>query len=106
MRRQKELRRDVDAICLQNQASVADDGAAVAGKIGGLPSWLASHNYGGTAGGFSGSTGLTVARVPTATRALTETLVRDAVQAVYQDGGDPTVMMSIPGVNFECALAA
>jgi hypothetical protein len=25
-------------------------------------------------------------------------LVRDAVQAVYTDGGDPTVMMSIPGV--------
>jgi nitrate reductase gamma subunit len=24
--------------------------------------------------------------------------VRDAVQAVYTDGGDPTVMMSIPGV--------
>jgi len=98
MRRQQELRRDVDAICLQNQASVADDGASTAGKIGGLPSWLASHNYGGTAGGFSGSTGLTVARVPTAARALTETLVRDAVQAVYQDGGDPTIMMSIPGV--------
>jgi hypothetical protein len=98
MRRQQELRRDVDAICLVNQASVADDGASTAGKIGGLPSWLASHNYGGTAGGYSGSTGLTVARLPTAARALTETLIRDAVQAVYQDGGDPTIMMSIPGV--------
>jgi hypothetical protein len=98
MRRQQELRRDVDAICLQNQASVSDDGGSTAGKVGGLPTWLSSHNYGGTAGGFSGSTGLTVARIPTAARALTETLVRDAVQAVYQDGGDPTVMMSIPGV--------
>jgi hypothetical protein len=98
MRRQQELRRDVEAICLTNQASVADDGNTTAGKIGGLPSWIASHNYGGTAGGFSTSTGLTVARLPTATRALTETLVRDAVQAVYQDGGDPTVLMTIPGV--------
>jgi hypothetical protein len=84
--------------CLQNQASVSDDGGSTAGKVGGLPTWLSSHNYGGTAGGFSGSTGLTVARLPTAARGLTETLVRDAVQAVYQDGGDPTVMMSIPGV--------
>jgi hypothetical protein len=98
MRRQQELRRDVDAICLENQASVADDGGSTAGKVGGLPTWLASHNYGGTAGGFSTSTGLTVARTPTAARALTETLVRDAVQAVYQDGGDPTIMMSSPGV--------
>jgi hypothetical protein len=98
MRRQQELRRDVDSICLVNQASVADNGSNTAGKVGGLPSWLGSHNYGGTAGGYDGSTGLTVARIPTATRALTETLVRDAVQAVYQDGGDPTVMMTIPGV--------
>jgi hypothetical protein len=98
MRRQQELRRDVDSICLVNQASVADNGNNVAGKVGGLPSWLGSHNYGGTAGGYDTSTGLTVARTATATRALTETLVRDAVQAVYQDGGDPTVMMSIPGV--------
>jgi hypothetical protein len=98
MRRQQELRRDVEAITLLNQASLADDGNTTAGKAGGLPSWLASHNYGGTAGGFSTSTGLTVARIPTANRALTETLVRDAVQAVYVDGGDPTVMMSIPGV--------
>jgi hypothetical protein len=98
MRRQQELRRDVDAICLLNQASVSDDGNTTAGKVGGLPSWLGSHNYGGTAGGFSTTTGLTVARTPTAARALTETLVRDAVQAVYQDGGDPTVMMSIPGI--------
>lgn len=98
MRRQQELRRDVEAICLTNQASVADDGNTTAGKVGGLPSWLGSHNYGGTAGGFATGTGLTVARIPTATRALTETLVRDAVQAVYQDGGDPTVMMTIPGV--------
>lgn len=99
MRRQQELRRDVEAIALTNQASVADDGASVAGKAGGLPSWLATnHATGGTAGGFSTSTGLTVARIPTAARGLTETMVRDAVQSVYTQGGDPTVMMSIPGV--------
>jgi hypothetical protein len=97
-RRQQELRRDVEAIMMVNQASVADDGASTAGKVGGLPSWLASHNYGGTAGGFSTSTGLTVARTPTATRVLTETLVRDAAQACYQDGGDPSIMMTVPGL--------
>jgi hypothetical protein len=33
----------VDAICLQNQASVSDDGGSTAGKVGGLPTWLSSH---------------------------------------------------------------
>jgi hypothetical protein len=97
-RRQQELRRDVDAIALLNQASVADDGNTTAGKVGGLPSWLASHNYGGTAGGFSTSTGLTVARIPTANRAITETMIRTAVADIFQDGGDPTILMSTVGV--------
>jgi hypothetical protein len=97
-RRQQELKRDVDAIALLNQASVADDGNTTAGKVGGLPSWLATNNYGGTAGGFATGTGLTVARTPTAHRALTETLIRSAVQAVYQNGGDSSVLMTSPGV--------
>ena len=98
MRRQQELRRDVEAIALTNQASVADDGNTTAGKAGGLPTWLTTSAYGGTAGGFSTGTGLTVARTPTAARALTETMVRDAVQNVYQQGGDPTVFLSTPGI--------
>jgi hypothetical protein len=98
MRRQQELRRDVEAIALSNQASLADTGSA-AGKSGGLPSWLVTnHMTGGTAGGFNTGTGLTVARTPTAARALTETLVRDATQSVYLQGGDPTIFMTIPGI--------
>jgi hypothetical protein len=98
MRRQQELRRDVEAIALINQASLADDGNTVAGKSGGLPTWLQTNANGGTAGHFDPATGLTVARIPTTARALTETLVRDAVQGIYTQGGDPTVLMSIPGV--------
>jgi Family of unknown function (DUF5309) len=97
-RRQQELKRDVDAIALLNQASVADDGNTTAGKVGGLPSWLASNNQGGTAGGFATGTGLTVARIPTANRALTETMIRKSVQDVYQNGGDSSVLMTSPGV--------
>lgn len=102
MRRQQELRRDVEAIALQNQASVADNGDAVAGKVGGLPSWLATTvtgDAGFVAGGFNTSTGLTVAYTSGgAVIALTETAVRNAVESIYNEGGDPTVMMSIPGV--------
>ena len=35
MRRQQELRRDVEAIALENQGSVADDGSSTAGNVGG-----------------------------------------------------------------------
>lgn len=98
-RRQQELRRDVEAISLLNQASVADDGASTAGKAGGLPSWInTNHQTGGTAGGFNTSTGLTVARTVTAHRAITEALIKTAVQDVYTEGGDPTVLMTGPGV--------
>lgn len=102
MRRQQELRRDVEAIALENQASVADNGDAIAGKVGGLPTWIET-NYtpraGGAAGGFNTGTKLTVAFTPaTALAALTETEVRDRVQDVYDQGGDVTKMMSIPAM--------
>ena len=101
MRRQQELRRDVDAIALVNQASVADNGDAIAGKVGGLPSWLETSVTGGAgsaAGGFDLATGLTVARTVGTAHNLTEKAIRDTVENVYQEGGDPTKLMSIPGV--------
>lgn len=98
MRRQQELRRDVEAIAMLNQASVADDGNAIAGKVGGLPSWITTSHTNGTAGGYNSGTGLTVARTPGARVALTEAVVRDTVQSVYEQGGDPTKMMSIPSI--------
>ena len=101
MRRQQELRRDVEAIAMENQASLADTGAA-AGKVGGLPSWLATNTTirtGGTVGGFSTSTGLTVAQiVTTAVAALTETEVRNQIESAYNEGGNPTKMMTIPAL--------
>lgn len=100
MRRQQELRRDVDAIALENQASVADDGNTVAGKVGGLPSWLVTSAANGTPGGFNTTTGLTVAWTTTgAVVTPTETLVRDTVESIYNEGGNPTKLMSIPGIT-------
>jgi hypothetical protein len=99
MRRQQELKRDVEAIMLTSQASLADDGSANAGKSAGLGAWLTTNDYrgaGGSAAGFAN--GIVAAPVAGTNRALTETLVRDCVQAVYQQGGDPTVMMSVPSV--------
>ena len=105
MRRQQELRRDVEATALVNQASVADDGGSTAGLAGGLPSWLATgYSTAGSsgspaAGGFNTSTKLTVAITRnTSSGALTEALVRSAVRTVYTNGGDPSVLMSSPAV--------
>jgi hypothetical protein len=99
MRRQQELKRDVEAIMLTRQASVADNGDTVAGKSAGLCAWLTTNDYrgsGGSAAGFSGGT--VAAPVAGTARALSETLVRDCVQSVYQQGGDPSKMVSVPSV--------
>lgn len=99
MRRQQELRRDVEAIALSNQASVADNNATdVVGKVGGLPSWLETSSANGTAGGYDLDTGLTVARTPGLKQALSESGVKDIVESIYDEGGDPTKLMSIPGI--------
>lgn len=102
MRRQQELRRDVEAISLSNQASVADDGDTVAGKVGSLMSWLATNvelpAAGSPAvGGFNTGTGLTAAYTVGVIEAITEEKIRDNVESVYNEGGDPTVLMAIPG---------
>ena len=101
-RRQQELRRDVETIAMVNQASVQDTGSGgVAGKIGGLPSWLATNQIGGSgsaAGGFNLSTKLTVARTVGAQAAVTETRIRDGAQAAYSQGGEVSILMSTPAV--------
>jgi hypothetical protein len=97
-RRQQELRRDVEAIMLVNQASIADDGSAVAGKSGGLPAWLKTNFQNGTVGGFNTTTGVVTARTPGVRAALTETWVRQATEQVFNQGGEASVFMSTPAV--------
>lgn len=92
----RELRRDFEAICLNNQASVVGDNTT-ASKLGGLPSWLTSNvnrASGGTSGGFSTTTGLTVAAGDATTdRTFTETLLKDVQQKLKKNGGEPTILM-------------
>lgn len=98
-RRQQELRRDVEAIALENQASVADNGTDTAGLAGGLPTWLETTVTNGTAGGFNTGTGLTGAWTTSGGPVgLTEAQIRDTVESIYNEGGDPTVLMSVPKV--------
>jgi len=103
MMRQQELRRDVEAAALENNASVASTGVGgVAGEVGGLPSWLNTNSVtagsGFTAGGYDTSTGLTVAATMGTAGALAESDVRDAAENCYNEGGSPTVFMCVPSV--------
>lgn len=101
MMRQQELRRDVEAILLFNQASNEDDGAAVPGRLGGLPAWLTSstsRGAGGADGGFDFTAGVVDAATPGDARGLTETLVRQITGDVWEGGSDPSILMSVPAV--------
>lgn len=101
MMRQQELRRDMEGIMLSTQASVADNGDTVAGKSGGLGSWIQTNvslGATGVAGGYNTGTGLTVATTPGTKRAGSEETLRDLLQAAWTQGGNPTSVMSVPAV--------
>jgi len=99
MMRQQELKRDLEAISIGQQASAADDGNAQPGRAAGFASWLTSHTdrgVGGTDGGFAG--GQTAAPGVGTTRALSEETIRDIAQSVWEAGGNPSRLMSTPTV--------
>lgn len=100
-RRSKELRRDLEAIMLIPQASVADNGDAVAGKVGSFPAWLTSNvnnGAGGSNGGFNTGTKLVTAPTPaTARRAFSiATMWKALILSIYNNNGDARYVMSIP----------
>ena len=100
-KRLMDLRRDVEAIACGRQASVVDDGNTTAGKTAGLGAWIATNtDFGatGTAGGFDSATKLVDAPGEGTVRALTWANVRSRLEEVYNAGGYPSVLMSIPSV--------
>ena len=99
--RQHELKRDIEAIALTGQASVVDDGDSVPGKSGGLASFIETNTSFGanaTVGGYSVSTGLTVAPVYGVARAASEDTLRSLITGAWTEGGNPTTLMSTPAV--------
>jgi Family of unknown function (DUF5309) len=99
MMRQQELKRDMEAIMLTQQASQADNGNATPGLIGGFGAWLTSNvsrGATGTSGGFAN--GIVAAPTLGTARAISETTIRDVSQSIYQNGGDATILMTTPSV--------
>lgn len=96
-----DLRRDVEAIAVGRQGSTADNGSNTAGRTAGLASWIKTNvdfGAGGEAGGFDSSTKVVDPVVAGAERALTWEEVRTQLENVYNAGGMPSVLMSVPGV--------
>ena len=100
------LRRDIEAISLTDQASVPDDGASQPGMTGALGSWIASNVFTASgaevaAVGYNHATGKTTtpdAIDADAGEALSYGAIKDAIQAVYEEGGDVSVLMARPSV--------
>lgn len=100
----KELKRDMEYALTRNQAS--DDGSeATVRSLASVESWIKSGGTGpnvvdGTGGTTPGYSGGTVAAPTDASSSnlitLTEVRLKSVIQAVWEDGGDPTVIMVGP----------
>lgn len=93
----KELRRDVEAIACNNQATLQGT-SAVASLTAGLGAWIATNSVRGAGGAdptLSGGTfgQPTTAAVDGAPAALTETNMLQVLREAYTQGGNPNMLM-------------
>lgn len=95
-----EIKRDMESILLFNQAA-AIGSASVARKTAGLPAWLRTNvskaSNGGNPTMSSTNDGYpNAARTDGTQRTFTETMLKDVIQLVWAEGGDPKVAMMGP----------
>lgn len=97
-KRGKELKRDIEFSIVQNAASSAGSttvprsSAGLESMIAGNRVFAASNNTTGTTAGYAA--GLWTKPVDGTTAAFTETNLVAALDAAWQDGGDPSVIMT------------
>lgn len=93
-KRGKELKRDVEAVCLANNARVAG-ATGTAPETAGLGAWIASNESVGT-GGVAPTGDGTDARTDGTQRAISEAMLKDVMQQTWSAGGNPSVLMVGP----------
>jgi len=93
-----ELRCDMEAITLSNQASTAGTGnGATNRKLGGFRAWLATNDsISGSSGGFNSSTSVVDAATNGTQRAFTKTILDAVILSTYNAGGSPRTLMLSP----------
>jgi hypothetical protein len=98
-----ELRIDMEAITLGNQASTAGSGnGATNRKLGAFRAWLASNDAmgaGGSSGGFNSSTNVVDAATNGTQRAFTKAILDSVILSTYNAGGMPRTLMVSPYVK-------
>jgi hypothetical protein len=89
----KELKRDMEFALCQNGAAVVG-AAATARQTRGLEGWIETNDLLGS-GGTSPDAGPGAGTAPVdgTQRAFTETLLRQAQQEAWEEGGDPKILM-------------
>lgn len=96
-----ELRCDMEAISLSNQASTAGSGnGATNRKLGGFRAWLATNDSigggGGASGGFNSGTSVVDAATNGTQRAFTKAILDAVILSTYNAGGSPRTLMLAP----------
>jgi hypothetical protein len=90
-----ELKRDYEANCISSGATVTDNGS-VAGKLRGLAGFLTKGSVAPATSALPDPTTNTAPNTGGADRALTETMIKDAQQSAYENGGDGAVLLCSP----------
>jgi len=93
-KRGSELKRDMEAILLYNQAAGAGN-TTTARTTAGLPAFLRTNTNAGSGGSDPTVSGgiVNAARTDGTQRAFTETILKDVVKQVYDEGGNPSTLM-------------
>lgn len=94
-KRGKELKRDLEAVILDNNARAAGN-SSTARETAGLPAWLTANTNFNSTGGADPTGDGTDARTDGTQRALTETMVKDVMQKAFSAGGEPSILMVGP----------
>lgn len=95
-KRSAELKRDMEAIALSNQAAVSGN-QSTARKTASVLAFIKTNTNKGTGGADPSWTSVpTTARTDGTQRVFTEALLKDVVAKVYVSGGEPKVLMVPP----------
>jgi hypothetical protein len=87
-----ELRRDMETVLVGlNQAKVTGD-STTARKLGSVESWIATNDVFGSGGASPAGTGADT-RTDGTQRAFTEAQLKSSLQAIFDSGGKPDVIM-------------
>ncbi|MCM0043416.1 MAG: DUF5309 domain-containing protein [Burkholderiaceae bacterium] len=99
-----ELKRDMEAICLSNQARAAGS-SSVARKLGSVLSWIKTNTSKGTGGADPTTIGAS-ARTDGTVRAFTEAQLKDVIAKVFDQGGSPKILMVGSGLKQKASTFA